>query len=154
MMSGIRFSLTDDHRTGVGPLLVTVLIVAGGTACGSKGTVMAGPQEISSTPREVVFLGPVPVSGPRRELCFDFDPPGESLKAPTLEAVLVTTTGRRDTLHQPQVDRRGEGRVCLIDTVPEPQGAEQLRGIQYRGVELRSTAPPVRVKAIWWWSGG
>lgn len=115
---------------------------------------MAGPQEISSSPREIAFLGPVPVSGPRRELCFDFNPPGESMKAATLEAVLITTTGRRDTLHQPRLDRRGEARVCLIATAPEPQGAEQLRGIQYRGVELRSTAPPVRVRAIRWWSGG
>lgn len=143
------------ERAGpVRPLVVAVLMMAGGSACGSHGTVMAGPQEISSSPREIAFLGPVPVSGPRRELCFDFNPPGESLKAATLEAVLVTTTGRRDTLQQPQVDRRGEGQVCLIASAPGPQDAEQLRGVQYRGVELRSTAPPVRVRAIRWWSGG
>jgi hypothetical protein len=125
----------------------------GAIACGTPPTVVSGPQEISSTPQQITFLGPVPVSGPRRELCFDFDPPGESQKASTLQAVLLTTEGRRDTLLEPGVDRRGESRVCLVADHPSATEEARLQGSQYRGVELTSSAPPVHVKVIRWWSG-
>jgi hypothetical protein len=125
----------------------------GAIACGTPPTVVAGAQEISSTPQQITFLGPVPVSGPRRELCFDFDPPGESQKASSLQAVLLTSEGRRDTLLGPDVDRRGESRVCLVADHPSAAEVARLEGSQYRGVEPTSSAPPVHVKAIRWWSG-
>ena len=133
--------------------LSAALALLGAMACGTRPTVVAGPQEISSAPQQIRFLGPVPVSGPRRELCFDFDPPGESQKASTLQAVLLTTEGRRDTLPEPGVDRRGESRVCLVADHPSAAEEARLQGSQYRGVELTSSAPPVRVKVIRWWSG-
>ena len=135
------------------PTLWSLALLAALTACGSSDTVVAGPQTISASPHEVPFLGPVPVAGPRRRLCFDFDPPGESHNAPFLQAVLLAVDGRRDSVLDPSLDRRGEGRVCMI--VPEPKGAEadRLRGTRYRGVELLSTGPEVRLHAIRWWSG-
>lgn len=133
--------------------LSAALALLGAMACGTRPTVVAGPQEISSAPQQITFLGPVPVSGPRRELCFDFDPPGESQKASTLQAVLLTTEGRRDTLLEPGLDRRGESRVCLVAEHPSVAEVARLEGSQYRGVELTSSAPPVHVKAIRWWSG-
>lgn len=142
--------MSDRRITPAFTLPLAALAMAG---CDSGGTVVAGPRDISSSPQEIAFLGPVPVSGPRRELCFDFQPPGESLKAPSLLAVLVTTEGRRDSLQERQLDRRGEGTVCLIAALPDSLEIEQLRGTHYRGVELRSSAPPVHLKAIRWWSG-
>jgi hypothetical protein len=133
------------------PALLLGLSLASG--CGPRGTVVAGPREISANPQEIAFLGPVPVAGPRRELCFDFDPPGESHKAKSLRAVLVTNQGRRDTLLDPRLDRRGESRVCLVAPAPSPAAAAELRGVHYRGVELSSSDPPVRLRAIRWWSG-
>jgi len=124
----------------------------GATACGQSPTVVAGAQEISSTPQQITFLGPVPVSGPRRELCFDFDQPRDSDKAATLRAVLLTTEGRRDTLVA-RVERRGESRACLVADEPSADEVARLQGSQYRGVELTTSAPPLHVKTIRWWSG-
>ena len=148
----VRSSAAPFKARPVAPNLIAALAVLGATACGRRPTVVAGPQEISSTPQQITFLGPVPVSGPRRELCFDFDPPRESDKASTLQAVLLTTEGRRDTL-LPLVDRRGESRVCLVADEPSAVEVARLQGSQYRGVELTSSDPPVHVKTIRWWSG-
>lgn len=121
-------------------------------ACGHPGTVVAGAVDIASTPRQVSFLALVPVAGPRRELCFDFAPPGESRKAGLLHAVLITTDGRRDTFDRPAIDRRGEARVCLVaPEAPEPL-LTRLPGTHYRAVELRADSA-VHVRAIRWWSG-
>jgi hypothetical protein len=102
-------------------------------ACGGSGTVVASSVEVTSRAYDLPFLGPVPVSGPRRELCFDFDTPGESQKVSHIHAVLVATTGRRDTLSNPSFDRRGEARVCLIAREPPATALAELPGTQYRG---------------------
>jgi hypothetical protein len=143
-------ALTDWSARGISLFLTTVF---GAAACGRRPTVVAGAQDITSAPQQITFLGPVPVSGPRRELCFDFDPPQESDKASTLQAVLLTTEGRRDSLVEPTVDRRGEGRVCLVAARPSEEEVARFQGTQYRGVELTSSNPPVHVKTIRWWSG-
>ena len=121
-------------------------------ACGGSGTVVASSVEVTSRAYEIPFLGPVPVSGPRRELCFDFQPPGESHKASRIHAVLVATSGRRDTLGSPSFDRRGEARVCLIAREPEATVLAELPGTQYRAVELWSDIP-VSIRTVRWWSG-
>lgn len=138
---------SDLHRIGL------YLAVTLGSACRGSGTVVAGPRDISAVPQEIAFLGPVPVSGPRRELCLEFDPPGQSLKAASLQAVLIAVDGRRDTLLSPEVDRRGESRVCLVAMSPRAELQAQLQGTYYRGVELVSNTPPVHLKSIHWWSG-
>lgn len=129
-------------------LLIPTLV-----ACGSTGTVVSGPRDISSNPQEIPFLGPVPVAGPKREICLDFDPPGESQNASQLEAVLIAVDGRRDSLTAATFDRRGEDRVCLIAGVPSAKLVKLLEGTHYRAVQLRSRGPVVHVKAIRWWSG-
>ncbi len=121
-------------------------------ACGSSGTVVASSVEVTPHGAETLFLGPVPVSGPRRELCFDFDPPGESRNADQIHAVLVAMGGRRDTLTDPIVDRRGETRVCLVAREPSTTELAQLPGTRYRSVELWSNVP-VRIRTVRWWSG-
>jgi len=148
-----RMSAARSRARPVAPNLIAALALLGSTACGRKTTVVAGPQEISSTPQQITFLGPVPVSGPRRELCFDFNSRRESDKAATLQAVLLTTEGRRDTLLDPAVDRRGESRICLVASRPSAADIVSLQGSQYLGVELTTGAPPVHVRTIRWWSG-
>ena len=150
-----RMSAARSGVRPVAPNLITALPLLGSTACERKTTGVAGPQEISSTPQQITFLGPVPVSGsgPRRELCFDFNSRRESDKAATLQAVLLTTEGRRDTLLDPAVDRRGESRICLVASRPSAAEILSLQESQYRGVELTTGAPPVHVRTIRWWSG-
>jgi hypothetical protein len=121
-------------------------------ACRGTGAVVAGPVDITSTPQQVTFLGPVPVAGLRRELCFDFDPPGESHKAGQLQAVLIATDGRRDSLIVARIDRRGEARVCLIAADPAPTQQARLAATRYRAVELWAITD-VHVRTLRWWSG-
>jgi hypothetical protein len=123
-------------------------------ACDDAGTFLAGPVRVSDEPMVVTFLGPVPVSGPRRELCFEFETPGESRKAGALLAVLITEEERRDTLHTPRIDRRGEARVCLVPVPPASRDElQRLKGTRYRAVELSTAGAPVGVRQLRWWSG-
>ena len=114
-------------------------------ACARTEPVAEGPIVLDTIPKEVTFRSPVVPSGPKRELCFEFDPPGGSRAAAGIQAVLVTAEGRREEFRPVEVDRRGEALVCLLH-----EAGTQAR---YRGVIL-SSARPVRVRQVRWWSGG
>ena len=136
-------------------VIVTVALGAGLYAMfsaegGRPQSVAVGPLEIGPTPREVMFFGPVPATGPRCELCFEFDRPDDSRAASQVRVVLVTPEGRQDTLWNPEVDRRGERRVCLID---RSIAVREEPGRRYRSAWLWSETT-MRVDELRFWSGG
>ena len=124
----------------------TIIVLLAFTACARTRAVTDRPVTLSAAPREVPFLQPVTAATSRRELCLVFETPGESDAASKVQAVLITTEGRRERLIPSRVDRRGEALVCLCD---ERGGAGPVR---YRAAEL-SSETPVRVREIRWWSG-
>ncbi len=120
--------------------------------CGRGELVARGPIEIGPTPVEVRFTKPALAHGARRELCFEFEKPGDSRLAAKIRATLVTVAGRKEPL-QGELDRRGEALVALVGSAtPPPGAAPAFTTLEYRGVEL-SSEEPVRLRAILWASG-
>lgn len=132
------------------PLLI-LFIVAVLTACDRPQSVVDGPFNIGPSPSEVSFTSPALVTGPRRELCFLFDPPGGSHSAHGIHTVLITVLGRRDSVKTLAVDRRGESRVCLV-AEPLPDSLSSDTGAIYRSVELSSPVP-LRIARLEWRTG-
>lgn len=130
-------------------LAPTLLVLS---ACGRGELVARGPVEIGPTPVEVRFTKPAFAHGPRRELCFEFEKPGDSRHAAKIRATLVTVSGRKEPL-EGALDRRGEALVALVGSATPPAGAASgFTTLEYRGVELSSNEP-VRLRALFWASG-
>lgn len=127
--------------------IALAVAVALGMGCGGGAqSVAVGPIDLGPSPKEVMFFGPVPAPGPAHELVFEFERPGDSHHAGGIAAVLVTPQGRRDSLLDASVDRRGEALVAL-------RGRTSESGTSYRAVVLSSESP-VRLREIHWSSGG
>jgi hypothetical protein len=114
-------------------------------ACGRSPHLAGGPIDLSERPTTVRFVQPVPSQGQTWELCFEFDRPGDSHRAGTIHATLVSASGGRAAIRTPTLDRRGESVVCQIGSVapPEPGGER----IVYESVELSSDVP-LRLRGI------
>ena len=112
--------------------------------CSRPELLASGPIEVDRSPRLVRFARPVAASGPRWELCFGFDRPGDSHRAGDIQAVLNTSSGRQQLFVDVELDRRGESIVCQIGRIDS--GEE----VVFDSVEL--TAPePLRLR---WLRGG
>ena len=129
------------------PFLIAsaLLMVVGLAACGRPPHLVDGPIEITDQPITIRFDRLAASAGPIWELCFEFDPPGDSRRAADIQATLLAAGGARAMLRNPSLDRQGESVVCQVgplDVSPPgpPPGA-------FQGVELRSEAP-LRLRGI------
>ena len=104
--------------------------------CGRPPKLADGPIELSERPTTVRFVQPVPSDGQTWELCFEFDLPGASHQAATIQATLVSPSGSRAPIHRQTLDRRGESTVCHIGSVATPQ--PETAGAVFESVELTS----------------
>ena len=86
----------------------------------------------------VALAQPVVPQGSLFELCFEFDRPGESFWAASLEAVFISGAGLRERLRDASVDRSGEARVCKVGRLTPPPA-----GTTFDSVELRTEVPVV-----------
>ena len=125
--------------------LVALVVGSFFAACGRPPHLANGPIDLADESSVVRFAQPVASSGPRWEICFEFDLPRESHRAAGIHVALLSTTGRRDELGDPGLDRRGEAVVCQIGQLPAAPEPEPPTS--YEAVELRSDAS-VRVRAI------
>ena len=126
----------------------TVLVIAfigSSASCGRLPNLVDGPIDLSERPLAVRFVQPVPSHGQTWELCFEFDRPGGSHHAETIQATLVSSSGSRATMRTPTLDRRGESTVCQIGQLAGAQ--PEATGAAYESVELRS-AVPLRLRGI------
>jgi len=129
-------------------ILPAAAVLAGGAlaltgGCSRPELLVSEPVEITPSPRTVRFERAVPASGPRWELCFEFDPPGESRKTRSIEAVLLTTSGERRPLVDVEIDRRGENVVCQIGRVDAFEPGSRLpppgEELVFESVELTAS---------------
>ena len=120
-------------------------LIGGVAACGRPPHLAAGPIDLSERPTLVRFDQPVPSYGHTWELCFEFERPGDSHRAATIHATLVSRSGSREPIRDPTLDRRGESTVCQIGHVtPSREGSEQAT---YESVELSSDVP-LRLRSL------
>jgi hypothetical protein len=125
--------------------ILLVAVIGTVPACGRPPLLAAGPIDLSERPVTVRFLEPVSSDGRSWELCFEFDPPGDSHRAAQIHTTLVSSSGHRAAVSTPTLDRRGESIVCQLGhRVPPEPGAE---GVRYESAELRSDVA-LRVRAI------
>jgi hypothetical protein len=122
-----------------------ILVLMGTAAgCSRLPRLAEGPIDLSQRPTVVRFVQPVTSSGQTWELCFEFDRPGDSHRAATIHATLMTSSGDRAPLRAPTLDRKGESTVCQIGPVgPTTSDARTV----YESVELDSEAP-LRLRGI------
>ena len=115
------------------------------SGCSRSALLVSQSLEVTPSPRTVRFERAVPSRGPRWELCFEFELPGDSRKTKDINAVLLTTSGQRHRLADVQMDRRGESVVCQIGRVDgedavfeavELTASERVRVRQLRGGSL------------------
>ena len=118
--------------------VAAILLAAGVTACGRPPLLARGPINLSDRPLVVALAPPVVPQGSLFELCVEFDRPGESFWAASLEAVFISSAGVRERLRDASVDRRGEARVCRIGRLTPPPA-----GTTFDRVELRTEVPVV-----------
>jgi hypothetical protein len=109
--------------------------------CSRPALLASGPIDVDRSPHVVRFERPIPASGPRWELCFEFGRPGDSHKAGDIQAVLLTPSGRRQPFVDVELDRRGESVVCQIGRVDT--GEE----VVFASVELIAPGP-VRLRGL------
>jgi hypothetical protein len=121
-----------------GNVLLTMLL-GSLTACSRPPLLAGGPIALSERPTTVHFMQPVLSNGHTWELCFEFELPGDSHRAATIHATLVSSSGSRATIRTPTLDRRGESTVCQFGQVtPAESGTE---GSIYKSVELYADGP-------------
>jgi hypothetical protein len=110
--------------------MVPVLIVLWATiACTRSELLVGGPVDLTKSPIVARFDKPVQSTGPRWELCFEFNIPGDSRSADGIQAVLLATSGQRRTLVDAELDRRGESVVCQLGRI-EPQDREVFEAVE------------------------
>lgn len=128
-------------------------LLGAGSACGRTERVAKGPIALTPTPQAVAFSHVVTVFGLSRELCLEFERPGDSHSAAGVHAVLITAEGRLERL-QPTLDRPGEAIVCLVDVGRDPgtSAGSAANPVQYRAAELRSDVP-VTLRSLRWYGG-
>ena len=131
----------ETVRQVLGVVLASAVI----GACARSPRLAGGPIEVGATPVLVRFDQPVTSKGPVRELCLEFDLPGDSHRAAAIEAALISAAGERVTFRGTELDRRGESMVCQI--VEPEAGVVDAEPTSYVGVELRSDSP-VRLRGI------
>ena len=120
------------------------------TGCSQSPELARGPIQLNESPTVVRFAHPVPSVGALWEICFEFELPGDSHHAGSIHAVLVSTSGHRYELSEPELDRRGEHRVCQIGRVApidSSAGVSQDEPVTFESIEL-STAVPVRLRGL------
>jgi hypothetical protein len=133
-----------EERVGIRSWVFVLAMIGTVTACGRSPLLAGGPIDLSEHPTTLRFIQPVPLQGEVWELCFEFDQPGESHRASTIHATLVSSTGGRAAIRAPTLDRRGESTVCQIGHVTAEPGTEST---VYEAVELYSDVP-LRLLAI------
>ena len=124
-----------------------VLLIGGALSlagCSRPALLVSQSIEVTASARTVHFARAVPASGPTWELCFEFHPPGDSLKAKSIEAVLLAASGQRRPLVDVAMDRRGESVVCQIGRVDASDPDEAL---VFEAMEL-TASERVRVRQV------
>jgi hypothetical protein len=122
------------------------------SGCSRTQQVARGPIDVRAVPTEVRFDHLVVAHGSKREVCFEFERPGDSRLASKIRVTLVTAAGSKEPLSG-KLDRRGEALVALVGSVAAPAGASpEFTTLEYRGVEL-SCGEPVRLRGLRWASG-
>jgi hypothetical protein len=134
------------------PLLLSSAVVG---ACDHTSRVATGVVQLTETPVVVRFAAPVRAVGPTRELCLVGSPGNVETVRPggstVVRAVLITSSGLKDTMRTPDYSRARDDMVCLWDHALglRPDSAEPRL---YTGVELSSSAF-LRLREVRWWSG-
>ena len=123
---------------------IAIVGMGGLLASCDQGTPLGGPFVIGPTSALITFpTPPITPAGVARAICLHFNPPGESRAASRVVAVLLTSTGERDTLRG-RLDRTGEASVCLRDTsVVAPTHT-------YTGAEFTAAVPIAEIHRIYW----
>jgi len=126
---------------GHGATMALLGLVAAG--CARPAHLASGPIELSAVPVLVRFEEPVVCTGPSWELWFEFELPGDSDHADSIQVELVSATEQRYGLAEAELDRRGEALVSLTGTlVAREDGAPPVSGgVTFTAVELSADRP-------------
>lgn len=120
-----------------------MLLLASG--CSRPPHLARGPFDVKETPTVIRFDETARSSGPIWEMCFEFAHQRDSRNAGEIRTVLLSTSGRRYTLADVHLDRRGEAMVSQVGRVvavePRVGGVSESDAILFEAVELSSDVP-------------
>ena len=125
--------------------VVFIALLGSVAGCDRPPNLAHGPIDLTERPTTVRFVQPVSSSGQSWELCFEFDLPGGSHHAATIQATLVSSSGSRAAMTTPTLDRRGESTVCQMGKVATAQ--PETTPVVYDAVEVSSKVP-LRLRGI------
>ena len=125
--------------------VIFIALLGSVAGCGRPTDLAHGPIDLTERPATVRFVQPVSSSGESWELCFEFDLPGRSHDAATIQATLVSSSGSRAPMSAPTLDRRGESTVCQLGKLASAQ--PEAAPMTFEAVELSSKVP-LRLRGI------